>query len=239
MRFLISFLLILACLNPLVSKQGCRRQLTGRGGTAERLVQRVYTEDSEPEILKSPSFIVGLRAGMQFPSLDQWRSQFSPKPPGEGYMVGVEAGFILGHMLRVGAGYEYFSTRTIKAKGPPDLQDMASTSFFYGSLGAGTRLEFHDKLFLYGAVDAGLLSATEKVEVTGYQEAEATGDVLAVRPKIGLLFMFHESVSVSGELAYQWANVKTVKLAGSTLPGYSLDFSGVSVLMSLDYHLPL
>lgn len=237
-RLLCSFYLIGACLNDAPGDfEGGRLPVAGdRSG-----VRVVANEQSgQPaDLLATQSFYVAARVGWSMPSLDQWRSQFDPKPPTDAYLVGGEIGVATAHGVHIGVGIEYFLGRKIKASGPPDVEDRVHTLFYFGSLKAGSRMSVHDKLFLYGGIDAGILAATEDIGVSGYPEMQTTGSAIAVRPKAGLLFLFQENVSVSGELAYLWGKVTNLELRGNPISAYGLDLTGLSVLMSIQYHIPM
>jgi len=182
---------------------------------------------------------ISLRGGYQFASLEDWENQFEPKPKTALTGIGGEVNYYAASLFIVGGGYEYYFTQTVKIENmTPNVEDHVSMSFLYGSVKAGIPLGDMKEYFLYGGIDAGMLTGTENAKVSG-STLESTGSVFAFRPKAGLLGFLGDSWSGTLELGYLIGNVDEVKFNDVTVPGYKLDLSGLSLLFAASYHLPL
>jgi hypothetical protein len=192
-------------------------------------------------LLGQPNIYLSLRSGYVFASLKDWAKQFNPEPPTTVMPIGLEIAYDLGSLFHIGGGYEYGFGKMVKIQNDPNVaEDEATYSFVYGTVKAGRMIEFAgDRFFLYGGADLGPITATETVKGTNGATIEAEGTTFALRPKTGGLLFFGERWSTTFELAYFIANVSDIKLFGQTLPSYSLNYSGLGILLGISYHLPI
>jgi hypothetical protein len=192
-------------------------------------------------MLSQPNIYLSLRSGYIFASLKDWAKQFNPEPPTTVMPLGLEIAYDFGTLFHVGGGYEYGFGKMVKVQSDPNIaEDEATYGFVYGTVKAGGMVELGgDRFFLYGGVDLGSIKATESVKGTNGATIEAVGTTFALRPKVGGLLFFRERWSMTFELAYFVANVSDVKVLGQTLPNYSLNYSGLGLLLGISYHLPI
>ncbi len=155
--------------------------------------------------------------------------------------LGLEVAYDFGKLIHIGGGYEYGLGKTVKVQNDPLVsEDEAAYSFVYGTVKLGAPIELGgDELFAYGGIDVGSFKATETVKFNTGLTADESGTIVAVRPKVGGLLFFGERWSTTFELAFFSANVSDVKWLGQSVPNYSLNYSGVALLLGISYHLPI
>ena len=185
-----------------------------------------------------------LRLAAHYASLSKWENQFSfsgnQESPSSGFLIGGELGYAFRHILQLGAGYEYFSTREVKIENvSPTFTDGVSYTFLYGNIRAGDFLSSLPRLYLYASAGAGSLKATEKIAYSDGVTVEGSGSSFAFRVGGGAEYFVSGTWSMSTEIDYLAGNVTDVRVLGRGVSGYELDCSGVSILFAVSFHIPL
>ena len=207
---------------------------------------RQYENDSGRRVWsgeRMASFYGRIRLAAHYASLSKWKSQFSfsggEGSPSSGFMIGGELGYAFKDILQIGAGYEYFSTRDVNIQDvTPSVTDGVHSTFLYGGVRAGGFLSSIPRLYLYGSLDAGPLTATEKITSADGITLEGSGTAFAFRVGGGCEYYLSGNLTTSAEIDYLIGNVTDVRVTGMNVQGYELDCSGVTFLISFSYHIP-
>lgn len=180
-----------------------------------------------------------LQVSNHYAALDDWKNQFTGGVvQTQGFLVGIEAGYELSGHVIIGAGYEGFSTPTVEVRATsPTFDDHVTYSFAYGSLLIGGQPSSSPETFIYGGVDAGLLTGTESIAGMNGVDFDGSGDVVGFRPKAGVRYRTGPRFGLIAELGYLSAKVDQLKVLGTNVPNYSLDFSGVFYRFGVSLHL--
>jgi hypothetical protein len=182
-----------------------------------------------------------LQYSNHYAALTDWKNQFTGGTvPTQGIVLGLEGGYILNRHLSLSVGYEGFTTTTIEVRATtPTFDDYAAYTFLYSSIQAGLRPASTPEAFIYGALDLGSLTGKEGIKNMNGMDFEASGSMLAYRIKGGLRYMTGNRFSLTTELGYLNANLTEVKLLGTKIQNYSLDFSGVTLRVGLAFHFSI
>jgi hypothetical protein len=131
-----------------------------------------------------------------FSSLTDWKIQLhlsdGTHPSSNCIVFGAEGGCVINNYFQIGIGYEFFFTTkvsTIETSG-----DQVNSTFFYGSLRAGTVLESIPELYLFGGMDIGSITTTEVIENYYYsgRNFNRIGTTTAYRLMIGAQYYIIE-----------------------------------------------
>lgn len=187
----------------------------------------------------STSIFVALHISNHAPALSEWKNQFTGGTiQTQGFIAGLEAGYVANSNLMLAAGYEIFSTPTVEVRATsPTLDDFASYTFLYGSLLAGGRPSSTPELFIYGGADVGSLTGTEGIRNLNGLDMDATNSLPAYRLKAGARYWTSGSFVVISEAGYLQAKVRDLKLLGTTVPNFALDFSGLFYRFGVSFHI--
>jgi hypothetical protein len=151
-------------------------------------------------------------------------------------VFGGEAGWVINRYFQVGIGYEFFFTskaNTIEVAG-----DQISGTFLYGSLKIGFIPKSIQKLYLFGSLDVGSLSATESMDNYIVLNFERGGKTTAFRFMTGAQYYASENWSIAAGIGYLSGNIREVKAFGTTLSNISFNLSGLVLRASVNYHIP-
>ena len=176
-------------------------------------------------------------------SLQDWRKQF----PGIsetalstlGFNNGLELGDVLSRMVRISVMYESFKFRKVNIAYPESFKDQVLATFLSGGIKIGFSPRTLPALYIYGGGDLGSLKGTEKIEDYEGYDYECSGSTLGFRLKIGADYFISDNYSISVEIGSLSAKVTNLKLLGQTIPNYTLDFSGFSILVGTTVHFPV
>jgi len=176
-----------------------------------------------------------------FSRLTDWKDQ-NPLPNGTHpssnfFAFGGEGGYVINKYFQIGIGYEYLFTTKVSTKYATG--DQINSTFFYGSLRAGTILESIPELYLFVDNDIGSIAVTDVMENYSGQNFDRIGSTAAYRLMIGAQYYILDNWSIMGETGYLFGKVNKVTVNGQTWPNFSLDLSGFTLRFAVNYHFPL
>ncbi|MBN1998760.1 hypothetical protein JW935_14470 [candidate division KSB1 bacterium] len=177
---------------------------------------------------------------IHFASLDKWKKQFifenGNHPLTNGFQLGGEIGFST-NLFTIGAGFDHFFLPKIEVMTESSsLQDKVSASFYYATINYGQSLKSEPNLNIYAGIDFGFLNGKENAYNLNDMDFEASATIFASRYKIGTAYFFRNA-SIYFNVGYLSGKITHLELLGHDIPNYDLDFSGLSLVSGLRFHL--
>lgn len=193
-----------------------------------------------PMLTHQRVYAVGVRFGTHIGMMSDWREQFvlenGNHPIATFLQFGPEAYFDITEEFFVGGGIEYLLGRKIEVQGAGS--DRPTAWLVFGSGGFLFPLGEAPEFELGVACDVGYLWGKEHVDVGG-SGADGTAETFAVRPKAIMTYATGKSSILRGELGWLVARARDVRSGDAELPGYDLDFSGLSMVVGWNFIAPL
>jgi hypothetical protein len=177
---------------------------------------------------------------LHFPRLGQWKNRLilgGGDLISMGLLYGIGIGYEFNRNVSAAIQYEAYSS---EAEPFGNGTDKAMYRYVYGTFKYSLPISASKQTVLTAALDLGLLEGIDETDVEGYPSVQDSRFIVAPRISIGCTYyLAHENISLSSAAGYLFAKFHDNFNTGVGLPDATIDFSGPTLFVSVQYHFPL